>query len=390
MKTTQTTQRAQRTRRAQRAQRKTAQRRDFAVVVVLITLGAVACREKPPADRVRVSGQVEATEVQVAAPVGGRILELHATEGDRVKAGDVLARLDTADAQLAVTRARAEREQADAQYRLLLAGARPEDIRQAEAQHATADAEVRAAEAELSAAQADADRFEALLASNSGSRKQRDDAVARRDVASQRLQAARDRGRAAAEGVARLRAGSRREDIQAARARVAAASAQIATWEKAIADATVTAPITGVVAEKLVDAGELLQPRAPVAVIADLDHVWANVYVDEPDVPRIRLGQKATVFTDADARVNRLRQGSSGREGSRASDEGSRPAGGGLPGTVSYISSKAEFTPRNVQTAEDRSKLVYRVKITVDNSAGTLKIGMPVEAEIPFADAQGR
>jgi hypothetical protein len=104
-------------------------------------------------------------------------------------------------------------------------------------------------------------------------------------------------------------------------------------------------------------------------------------------VPRIRLGQKATVYTDADARPGRSggqdRAGSGGRQDSRA-------ANSGLPGTVSYISSKAEFTPRNVQTAEDRSKLVYRVKITVDNSSGRLKIGMPVEAEIPFSDAAGQ
>ena len=329
-------------------------------------LGAlvVSCAEKPPADRVRVSGQVEATEVQAAAPVGGRVVELRPAEGDRVKAGDLVAQLDTADAQLAILRVKAERDQADAQLRLLLAGARPEDIRQAEAQRATAEAEVRAAETELGAAQADVDRFEALLASNSGSRKQRDDAVARRDVGTARVQAARDRVTAAREGVARLRAGSRREDVAAARARVAVIDAQIATLQKTIADATITAPIAGIVTEKLVDSGELLPPRSPIVVIADLDHVWANVYVSEPDVPRLRLGQSATVFTDA--------------------------GGAGLPGTVSYISSKAEFTPRNVQTAEDRSKLVYRLKITVDNRQGTLKIGMPVEAEIPFADALGK
>jgi len=314
----------------------------------------------PPADHVRVSGQVEATEVQVAAQVGGRLLELRVAEGDRLKAGDVVARLDAADAQLAMARARADREQADAQLRLLLAGARVEDIRQAEAQLATTETEVRAADAELAAAQADVDRFEALLAANSGSRKQRDDAVTRSDVAKARAQGARDRVRAAREAVARLRAGSRREEIDAARARVAAAAAQIATWDKAIADATVTAPIAGIVADTLADVGELLQPRAAIVVLTDLDHVWANVYVDEPAVPRLRLGQPATLFTDA--------------------------GGPGLAGTVSYISSKAEFTPRNVQTAQDRSKLVYRVKVSVNNAAGMLKIGMPVEAEIPFAD----
>jgi HlyD family secretion protein len=164
--------------------------------------------------------------------------------------------------------------------------------------------------------------------------------------------------RAAREAAVRLRAGSRREEIDAARARVAAATAQIATAEKAIADATVTAPISGVVSEKLVEAGELLPPRAPVVVVTDLSRVWANVYVDEPVVPRLRLGQPATLYTDA--------------------------GGQGIPGIVSYISSKAEFTPRNVQTAEDRSKLVYRVKVSADNASGMLKVGMPIEAEMPF------
>src|SRR5205823_8662505 len=227
-----------------------------------------------------------------------------------------------------------------------------------EAQLANAQSGIGAAEAELASAQADADRFESLLASNSGSRKQRDDAVTRRDVAQQRLKGAQDQARAARENLARLRAGSRPEEIQAARARVAAADAQIATYQKAIADATVAAPVGGIVTEKLADVGELIPPRAPIVVITDLDHAWANVYLDEPIVPRLRLGQPATLATDA--------------------------GGPGIPGTVSYISEKAEFTPRNVQTADERAKLVYRVKVSVDNRSGVLKAGMPVEADIPL------
>jgi HlyD family secretion protein len=242
--------------------------------------------------------------------------------------------------------------------KLLRAGARPEEIRQAEAQLATAEADARAAAAELAAAQIDAERFESLLASNSGSRKQRDDAVARRDVARERARAADDRVRAAREQLARLRAGARAEELEAARARVAAAGAQAAVFEKAIADATVVAPIAGVVTERVGDVGEIAVPRAPLLVIADLDRAWANVYVDEPVIPRLRIGQPATLFTDA--------------------------GGPGLPGTVSFISPKAEFTPRTVQTADDRAKLVYRIKVTVDNRSGVLKVGMPVEADIPL------
>ncbi len=327
----------------------------------LVGLAALAgaCHPAPPADRVRVSGQVETTDVRLAPVVGGRLLELHVAEGDRVKAGDLIARLDTADAELALARARAERAQAEAQLRLLRAGARVEDVRQAEAQLASAQADARAAAAEVKAAETDLERFEGLLARNSGSQKQRDDAVTRRDVAAARQKAAEDHVRAARQTLARLRAGARPEEIDAARAHVAAAQAQIATLQKAVADATLTAPVGGVITEKLSEVGELVQPRAPIVVITDLDHAWANVYVDEPIVPRLRLGQPATLFTDA--------------------------GGGGISGTISYISAKAEFTPRNVQTADERSKLVYRVKVSVDNTDGVLKAGMPVEAEIPLA-----
>jgi HlyD family secretion protein len=323
-----------------------------------IVAAAAACRPAPPLDRARVSGQIEATDVQIAAPVGGRLLEINASEGTRVTAGAVVARLDTADARLGLRRAQAEADQAAAQLRLLEAGPRAEEVRQAAAQVASAQADRAAADAELRAAQADVDRFEALLASNAGSRKQRDDAVTRRDVARERVESAEERARAARESLARIKAGARREELDAGRARVQAAEAQIATWEKAIADADVVVPMAGVVTEKLADVGELLQPRVPLLVVTDLDRAWANVYVDEPFVPRIRLGQRATIFTDA--------------------------GGPGIPGTVSFISTRAEFTPRNVQTAEDRSKLVYRVKITADNTDGVLKVGMPVEAEIPF------
>ena len=331
-----------------------------AVFCVIAAVASGACREDAPAMGVRVSGQADATEVQVAPEVGGRIIQMTVAEGDRVKRGDVIARLDTRDIDLALQRAQAERAMADAQLRLLQAGARDEDIRQAEAQVAAASADLAAASADLAAAETDLERFERLLQTNSGSQKQRDDAATRRAMAGDRVAAARARETGAREGVARLRAGSRPEEIEAARARVAGIDAQIAMLEKSKDDATVTAPIDGIVTERLLDPGEMVSPRAPIAVLADLDHAWAEVFVDEPMIPRIRLGQPATVFTDA--------------------------GGPGLPGKVSYVASKAEFTPRNVQTAEERSKLVYRIKVTVDNRDGILKPGMPVEAEIGHAE----
>ncbi len=325
-------------------------------VAALLLVSLAACREPAPANSVRVSGHVEATEVQVAPEVGGRLVELRADEGTRVNAGDVVARLDQRDTALQIDRARAERAAAEAQLRLLQAGARPEDIRQAEAQVDVAQADVAAAEAEARAAAIDLARFEALLEANAGSQKQRDDARARVDVGRERVRAASEGVKAARETVVRLRAGARREEIDAARASVAAAAAEIAVLEKALQDADVIAPVTGTVTEKLVDSGELVAPRTAIVVVTDLDHAWANLFVPEPLVPRLRLGQPATVFTDA--------------------------GGPGIAGTVTYVSPRAEFTPRNVQTADERSRLVYRIKVSVDNRDGVLKPGMPVDAEL--------
>ena len=225
-----------------------------ASILAAALLTAVSgCRTAPPADRVRVSGQVEATEVQVAAQVPGRLVERRVSEGARVDKGATVAVLDTADADLALARARAERGQAEAQLRLVQAGSRIEDVRQAEAQVAAAQADIAPADAELAAAELDVQRFEQLLAANSGSRKQRDDAVARRNVARERVQAARERVRVAQEGVARVKAGARREELDIARARIDAVDAQIATLEKAIADATVVAPVAGVVTTTVAD-----------------------------------------------------------------------------------------------------------------------------------------
>ena len=317
---------------------------------------AARCRGQADANAARASGYVEATEVRLAPEVGGRLIEVAVKEGDRIKAGDVVARLDDTDTAIQTTRAQAERDQAVAQLRLLQAGARAEDIRQARAQVDSAQAEVAAAEAELQSARADLARFEALLASNAGSRKQRDDAATKVAVADARVNSARERVRAAAEGLGRLRAGARAEEIAAARARVAATEAQIAALAKAQTDALLKSPVAGFVTAKLADAGEVIARGTPVAVVTDLDHAWANVYVDEPLVPLLKLGQKVSLVTDAGQR---------------------------LDGTISFISPKAEFTPRNVQTAEERTKLVYRIKVTADNRDGVLKPGMPVEAEIP-------
>lgn len=338
----------------------TIDRRIAFVPLAVIAASGFGCRHAP-AGPTRATGYVEATEVRVAPEVGGRILAVDVAEGDHVAAGQVLARIDTADTELALRQVMAQRQQAQAQLALLLAGSRPEDVQQAAAQRQSALADAKAARVELDAANADVKRFEDLLRANAGSVKQRDDAVTRRDVADARVRAADERARAAEEMLAKVKGGARSQEIDAARAHVSATDAQIATLQKNLSDAVLKAPVGGIVTTKLLDAGEMVAPHVPIVAVTDIDHAWANVYVDEPLVPKLKIGQAATIVTDAGQR---------------------------LAGTITFVSPNAEFTPRNVQTAEERSKLVYRIKVTVDNRSGALKPGMPVEAELPSAGAQ--
>jgi len=320
------------------------------------TLTIAGCVQQVPTDTSRVSGHVEATEIQVSADAAGRLLELRVAEGDRVTAGDTIGLLDARDAQLQIARMRAERLVAQAQLRLLQAGPRAEDVTQADAQVQAAQVEVATTDAEIAAAEVDLRRFEGLLQAEAGSVKQRDDAKARVDIARERRRSLLERVEVARTMLSRVRSGARSEELDGARARIAVVDAQIAALEKTVTDAVVVAPASGVVTQTLVDAGEVVGRGTPILVVTDLDHAWANLFVPGPLVPTLSLGQGATVFTDA--------------------------GGAGLQGTITFISPRAEFTPRNVQTTEERSRLVYRIKVSVDNRNGVLKAGMPVDAEL--------
>jgi HlyD family secretion protein len=301
------------------------------------------------------SGYVEATNVRIASKIAGRVAQVNAVEGARIEAGAVIATLTTTDLDFAIQRAKAERDQATAMVGLLVAGSRPEDIQQAEAQTAAAVSERQAVERELAAARADEARFEQLLRNRAGSTKQRDDAVTRRELAEAKLKAADDRIAAAKSVTDRLKSGARPQEVSGARARVGAISAQIEQLEHDRGEAVITAPTAGVVGSRLVEPGELVAPGTPIVVLVDLDHAYASVYVQEPDVPKVRIDQAATIVTDAGDR---------------------------LDGKVTFISPKAEFTPRNVQTPDERAKLVYKIKVSVDNRNGILKPGMPVEVDL--------
>lgn len=300
---------------------------------------AAGCTAPAPNANIVAAGHVEATDVHISAKVGGRLLEAPFKEGDAVEAGEMISQQSTTDAEILMRQATAERGQAAAELRLRLAGARAEDIAEMEAQ-------IRATDADLAGAQLDLDRMQGLLDRGSGTEKARDDARTRRAILEARLAAQK-------QSLERLRSGARPEEIEAARARVAALDARIAQFQQQIDDALLMSPVDGILTSRVAEPGEQLQMGSPICVITKLSEAWLTVYVADTDLARIRIGQEATVTTDG---------------------------GQTRKGRLTYIASKAEFTPKNVQTRDERVKLVYRVKVGLDNADGFFKPGMPAEA----------
>ena len=312
------------------------------VPFALLALALAGCARED-GDTVHASGQIEAVEVRLASKVGGIVATMSVDVGDSVSAGQVVATLDTVDLALARDQAAAERAQAAAQLALLEAGSRPEDI-------AAARAETQLRQSDAEAAARDYDRAAALFERGAIAAQARDDAQARRDRTNAALRTAEENAR-------RIARGPRAEEKAAARAALARAQARLAAVAQQIADATVRAPGPGTVTERLVEPGELVTPGAGLLVVADVARPWLTAFVTGADLPRIRIGSAAVVTTDA---------------------KGDR----GRPGTVTAISPTAEFTPRNVQTRDERARLVHRIRIRVENADGRFKPGMSADARI--------
>lgn len=303
------------------------------VYAVLIT-GCMNNGEKPDG-----SGTIECTQIQVAPQVSGKIEKIFFDEGDEVKEGALVARIDKKDYQLRVEEARNNVKLAQAQLDLILAGSRAEDIE-------AAKEKVREAKAALDLAEADFRRIEQVYKSGSATQKQYDDAKA----AAERARAVYA---AAEQNLARLQAGARKEEIEVAKAQVELAKSRLAMAEKALSDCEIFSPISGVVTTKTREDGEIVAAGMPILTISKLDEVWLSVYVPEPRLADVKLGDEAFVKVDGHPEL--------------------------LKGKVTFISPIAEFTPRNVQTPEERAKLVYRVKITLPNKNRILKPGMPAD-----------
>jgi len=313
------------------------------IVLCLAVLGGLSCAGNGAKDFISASGTIETVEVHVASKVSGELLELEVEEGTRVKPGDKLAVVDHATLDIQLRQAEAGVRLAEAQRALLVKGARSEDIRQAEEVY-------RQAQAALSVAEDDARRMRELVRTGSVTPKQREDAEARLTIATAQSSAG-------AEALKKVRTLARPEEIQAAEARLAQAVAAVDLLEKTISDCTIMAPAGGIVTHKAVEPGELVTPGATIVTLAELDNVYVMIYVTENELGRIRLGGAAEITIDS------------------FSDKV-------FEGRITYISPQAEFTPKNVQTKQDRVKLVFGVKVEIENREGLLKPGLPADAVI--------
>jgi HlyD family secretion protein len=321
-----------------------------AVIAALAALAGIAAvvflvrsHSGGDAGLVRVSGNIEITTAELSFKLPGRVMERLVDEGDSVTAGQVIARLDSADLAQQVAGRRAELAFATSALAELDAGSRPEEIAQGKAV-------LDRARADATRALIDFKRAESMLAQKLVSQQTFDSA----DAANKSAEAA---ARQAQEQLVLLRKGPRNEAKDQARARVEQAKQALALAETQLGYATIISPLTGMVMSKNIEPGEFVSPGTPVVTIGDMAHPWLRAYISERDLWRVKPGQAVRVTTD------------------------SYP-GQSYEGRITFIAQQAEFTPKNVQTEKERVKLVYRIKVELPNPKMELKPGMPADAEI--------
>ena len=301
------------------------------------------CRSSSRPDEVAASGTIEATQSSIAAQVAGRVIKLNDEEGAVVRQGDTLAETEHRSLVQQARQAQASLAMAKQQYDLLAQGARSEDLR-------VGEETVKQAQASCELAKLAFDRTRSLFSQHSVSQSQMDDAQERYTVASTQLSAAQ-------QNLEKLKHYTRPEELRRAGAQVEEAQAAYDNASINLEHSFVISPINGSVVDKLVEIGDYANVGTPLYTLADMRKMKMTVYVNEVDLAKVRIGDQARVVLD------------------------------GMPdhpfdGTVIYISSTAEFTPKNVETKEDRVKLVFAVKIEIANPEGYLKAGLPADALI--------
>ncbi len=294
-------------------------------------------------------GNVDIRQVQLAFNDSERIIALFAQEGDHVRSGQLLGMLDTRRFAAGVADADAK---AAAQRQVLArleAGNRPQEIGKAKA-------DMEAAQADLANAQLDYGRVTNLVAQTVETPQRLDNTRATLDMARARLAAAK-------ETYELMVLGPRQEDIAAAKATVQADEAELALAQQNLADARLYAPTNGIIQDRLLEPGDMASPQRPVFTLALDDPVWVRAYVPETDLGKIHPGMKATVASDSFPEKK-------------------------YDGWIGFISPTAEFTPKSVETAELRTKLVYQVRVFVRNPQDELRLGMPAVVTIPLDQSE--
>jgi len=313
---------------------------------VLFLLLLISCGNNNQQKLIEASGTIESTNVIVSSKTSGEILTFNFNEGAQVNAGDTILIIDHELLDIQLQQSMAAKDAAEAQMKLMLSGARKEDVNQAEQN-------LNQAKVNFETAERDKIRFKNLYDSRSITQKQYEDAIARYDLMNAQYISAQ-------ENYNKVKKIFRQEEIDQAKANLNKATAGVELLKKNIRDCYVISPIKGFIVKTFVERGESVSPMSSLFKVSDLDEVELVVYVSEEELGYVKLGQKADVTIDT------------------YKDKS-------YEGKVTYISSEAEFTPKNIQTKEERTKLVFAVKITIPNKDYDLKSGMPADAVIKIA-----
>jgi membrane fusion protein YbhG len=314
-------------------------------VALLCVFLSGSCQTKADPDHLTVSGTIEATETDLGAEVPGLLIERPVVEGEAVGKGQVVARIDPSLYRARLAEARAGQREAEANLALSLKGFRQEEILAALNQVSEMEASLENAEANLR-------RTEELFSQQVASRFDLDGARRTADVSRARLKSAE-------ENYHKLASGLRTEDIDAARARLEQAQATVEQARLDVQRTEIRAPRPGVVTQTIREPGEYVIVGTPVLSIADLSDMYCWVYLSETELGWVKLGDSVSARIDAYSEHR-------------------------FSGKVAFLSGEAEFTPRNVQTREERVNLVFAVKISLPNPDGILKVGLPIDVELPI------
>jgi len=311
-------------------------------IVLFLFLFAAGCNSDFK-NKIEASGTIESTNVTVSSKVRGVIKHKLFTEGEKVEKGDTLYIIDTDELNIQLQRSEAAVQMADAQLRLLIKGARKEDVFQAKSL-------LTQAEVNFNKVKKDKERIGRLYKANTVSEKQYDDITAAYKVALAKYKSAK-------ENFLKVSKITRPEELEQAEARLKEANANLSLVKKRINDSYIISPLNGFIVKKFFEESEYVNPGSSLLRISDLSRVELIIYVTERELGGVKLGEKADVFVDAYPDKS-------------------------FDGKVTYISPEAEFTPKNIQTKDERTKLVFAVKIKIMNPDFKLKPGMPADAVI--------